>query len=445
MAITRGGIMWALVLVLLFLSGIVIVSLPYEQLASPGPVGSWEAYLALLYGTGVLAIGLMSFAMLLALRPPWLDKLLGGLDRSYRVHKWLGILGVLSGLLHYLIKLGSKQLRASELLIKPEHYPSRSTELFGSLHDLGKLAGEWGLYALLALVVVALWQRIAYRRFVGLHRLMAALFLVVAFHALVFIPTDYWASVAGPVSALLILLGSVAAVMSLSGRIGSSRRAAGVITEVNRIGADVLEIQAKMDTKWHGHRSGQFALVSFDSREGHHPFTIASAWKGDGKVRFAIKSLGDYTAGLTDRLAVGDRLVIEGPYGGFDYEDDSRQQVWIAGGVGLTPFVARLEELAARGGADYPVDLFYSTRQADPGVVARLKATASKAGVSLHVLESPVDGPLTVDRLAETVGNWKDTSVWFCGPPGFGQAMREGLEKKGLTSRNFHQELFQFR
>jgi len=437
--------MWIAVLVIFLLGGVVIVSLPYELLSAPDPAGSWEAYLALLYGTGALSVGSMSVAMLLALRAPLMDRLLGGLDRSYRVHKWLGILGVLAGLLHYLIKLGSKELRGSGLLIKPEHYPGRSIELFDSLHDAGKLAGEWGLYLLIALVAVALWQRVGYRRFAGLHRLMAALFLVVAFHALVFIPTDYWASLAGPVSALLILLGSIAAVMSLSGRIGAGRRARGVITELNRIGADVLEIQAKMDTAWHGHRSGQFALVSFDSREGHHPFTIASAWRGDGKVRFAVKSLGDYTAGLTDRLAVGDRLVIEGPYGSFDYEDDSKRQVWVAGGVGLTPFVARLEELAARDGAGYPVDLFYSTRRADPGVVSRLKQAATEAGVSLHVVESPVDGPLTAERLAEVVDDWNDTSVWFCGPAGFGAAMRDDLEHKGLPSRRFHQELFQFR
>ena len=141
-------------------------------------------------------------------------------------------------------------------------------------------------------------------------------------------------------------------------------------------------------------------------------------------MRFAAKSLGDYSAGLTDRLAVGDSLVTEGPYGSFDYEDDSKRQVWVAGGVVLTPFVARLEELAARGGAGYPVDLFYSTRRADPGVVSRVKQAATEAGVALHVVESPVDGPLTVGRLADVVRDWKDTSTWFGGPAGFAEAIR---------------------
>jgi len=137
--------------------------------------------------------------------------------------------------------------------------------------------------------------------------------------------------------------------------------------------------------------------------------------------------------------------VIEGPYGGFDYEDDSKRQIWIAGGVGLTPFVARLEELAALGGAGRPVDLFYSTRRADPGVVARLEQVATEAKVRLHVIESPVDGPLTVDRLAEVTTDLGSTGVWFCGPAGFGQAIRQGLHQRGLPSGNFHQELFQFR
>lgn len=437
--------MWIVVLLLLLLCTVVMISLPYDLLSAPAPNGSWETYLALLYGTGVVSIGLMSVTMLLALRAPSIDKLLGGLDRSYRLHKWIGILGVFVGLVHYLIKLGSKQLRAAELLIKPEDYLSRATELFSSLRGVGKVAGEWGLYLLIALIVVALWKRIPYRHFVSVHRMMAALYLVVAYHALVFIPTDYWLSLAGPVTALLILAGGAAGVTSLFGRVGTGRRSRGVITELNRIGEDVLEILAKMDTGWRGHRSGQFALVSFDSREGHHPFTVASAWKGDGKVRFAIKSLGDYTRGLADKLAVGDPLVIEGPYGGFDYDDDCSRQLWIAGGVGLTPFIARLEELAARGGADRQIALFYSTRRADAGVVARLEQTAAEAKVKLHVIESPVDGLLTVERLAEVTDDWGNTGVWFCGPSGFGQAILHGLQQRGLPSGNFHQELFQFR
>ena len=65
--------------------------------------------------------------------------------------------------------------------------------------------------------------------------------------------------------------------------------------------------------------------------------------------------------------------------------------------------------------------------------------------MKLHVIESPVDGPLTVEQLAEANDDWGNTGVWFCGPGSFGQVIRQGLQQRGLPSGNFHQELFQFR
>src|SRR5690606_22833702 len=43
--------------------------------------------------TGVIGIGVMSVGMMLALRPVRIEPLLDGLDKTYRLHKWLGITG----------------------------------------------------------------------------------------------------------------------------------------------------------------------------------------------------------------------------------------------------------------------------------------------------------------------------------------------------------------
>ena len=51
--------------------------------------------------SGVLGIGLMSIAMLLALRPKWLEPQLDGLDKMYRLHKWLGIGALAISVLHW--------------------------------------------------------------------------------------------------------------------------------------------------------------------------------------------------------------------------------------------------------------------------------------------------------------------------------------------------------
>ena len=54
--------------------------------------------------SGVISIGAMSVAMVLALRPVWLEPWLGGLDKSYRLHKWLGISALVTAVLHWVAK-----------------------------------------------------------------------------------------------------------------------------------------------------------------------------------------------------------------------------------------------------------------------------------------------------------------------------------------------------
>ena len=123
--------------------------------------------------------------------------------------------------------------------------------------------------------------------------------------------------------------------------------------------------------------------------EGPHPFTIASADRGDRTISFQIKALGDYTRGLADRLQAGTGRAVEGPYGRFDIarRNPRAQQIWIAGGIGVTPFLAWLESLQANPGNAPAADLHYCTRDraADP-FVARLESLcASLPGVRLQV------------------------------------------------------------
>jgi len=245
--------------------------------------------------------------------------------------------------------------------------------------------------------------------------------------------------------ALLMAGGAVAAVLSLAGRIGFTRRALGRVESLTLHNDRVLEVHCRLDTSWAGHESGQFVFVTFDRKEGAHPFTVASAWSGDGHIVLAIKRLGDYTGALPERLQLGAPVVVEGPYGRFTFDSRRERQVWVAGGIGITPFIARMELLVQRGATRQPVDLFYSTTDDDEELFAFLRDLADKAGVTLHLLVSPRDGALTVDRIAEKVPGFAAAEFWFCGPKGFGDAMRSGLTKRGLPRECFHQEAFEMR
>ncbi|MBD9431066.1 ferric reductase-like transmembrane domain-containing protein [Achromobacter sp. ACM03] len=410
----------------------------------------WVARQQGLYLTGVWSIGLMALIMLLALRPAWLERPLGGMDKIYRLHKWAGILAVSAGAAHWLLKLASGPLKS---LADAGNRPARDVvlTLFESSRGLAKDMGEWSIYLLLAMLAITLWRRFPYRGWRLLHRAMPVLFLSLAFHTAALAPARYWS---GPVGLLLIPLlaaGSYAALVALLGRVGSGRRAQGRIVSLAHQPGDILEVSCELDANWREHQAGQFAFVTFDRKEGAHPYTIASApVAGEPRVTFQIKALGDYTRGLARTLRIGQPVAVEGPYGRFQLEPDAAatSQVWVAGGIGVTPFLAWLEALQ-EGQAPTPrVWLHYCVRDAsaDPFVPLLKERCAALDGVTLAIHSAHDGDTLTAGALAQgEVAAGRVADVWFCGPAGLADALRRGLRKLGAKPVRWHQEAFQMR
>jgi predicted ferric reductase len=116
----------------------------------------------------------------------------------------------------------------------------------------------------------------------------------------------------------------------------------------------------------------------------------------------------------------------------------------VGGGIGITPFLARLQALAGHNDGK-AIDLFYATAEHDPAMIARLQRDAERARVNLHVLWEPRDGRLDTARLQALIPDWCHADVWFCGPAGFGRMLREELQVQGLPAQRFHQEWFEMR
>jgi len=410
--------------------------------------GFWPLRGLLIPFTGILAIGFMSIAVVLAARPVQVESALGGLDKYYLLHKWLSVGGVIMAVVHWLLEIVPRSLARNGWLERPQRPPAPAAvdaSLIDTLRGPAAEVGEWGLYLLLVLVALALWKRFPYHLFFKTHRLMAPLFLVLIFHGAVLMPKSYWTAPVGPLLALLMAAAAVAAALSLFGRIGQSRRATGQVTEFRLYpGNSVLDVGVRLETAWPGHDAGQFAFLDFDDVEGAHPFTISSAWHGDGRLVFSIKGLGDYTRTLPQIVHVGQAVTVEGPYGRFDFRDADRRQVWIAGGVGITPFIARLQAIAGTA-PTAPTDLVYSTAAPDDGFIAQVAGYAAEAGVAFHLLDSRKEGFLTLDRIAAWIPEWREADVWFCGPRGFGTSLRDAMTAAGLPADRFRQELFEMR
>jgi predicted ferric reductase len=413
----------------------------------------WALRKSLLYYTGVMSFVAMTVGIVLAMRLRVVERWVGGLDKHYRLHKWLGITAALFALAHWLSKKYKWLIEFGVYDRGDFATPNgivgffQQDNFFEPLEDLAQDFGEWALYALLALAVLALWKKFPYRYFFKTHRLLALIYLILAFHTLILFGAINWLTPVGVLVGALLVIGVPAALVSLFKQIGASHRASGLISQI-RLHEDgkVTEVEVSLTTPWEGHKEGQFAFVTFDAREGHHPFTLSSSWKDDATLRFHIKQLGDYTCSLGHTLKVGDQVTVEGPYGRFDFSGHSGPQIWIAGGIGITPFLSRLESLArVPNQTSQPITLFYSARDSDHALIEHVQTLAHQAGIPLHLSISGKNPALTAQSIHKNVPELRDHTVWFCGSAGFGEAIKRGLLKEGLAAHRFHQELFEMR
>ncbi|MGE0055426.1 MAG: ferric reductase-like transmembrane domain-containing protein [Hyphomicrobium sp.] len=412
---------------------------------------------ALINYTGIIGISVMSLAMILAVRPVFAERWFDGLDKMYRLHKWLGFSALIFAVSHWisakaphwLIDLGLMERRGRGP--RPE-ITDPIALFFRERRGLAEDLGEWAFYAAVFLIALALIKRFPYRLFHKTHILLAVAYLVLVFHAVVLMKFSYWGDAVGIATGILMAAGTVSAIVLLAKTSGLARPVVGQIENVEYNAPNhVLKVDVKLASRWPGHDAGQFAFVTFDDAEGAHPFTISSSWQRDGRLTFLIKELGDYTRTLPGTLAAGQKVKVEGPFGRFDFQSEKERQVWIAGGIGISPFIARMQALASdRISTDVnstkPVDLFYATAADNLAeFLPRIQERAEAAGVNLHVIRSPRDGLLRAKDIMGAIPKWRDADLWFCGPEGFGKSLRQDFVAAGLPTTDFHQEYFQMR
>ena len=217
------------------------------------------------------------------------------------------------------------------------------------------------------------------------------------------------------------------------------------VDEVRTLDAGLTELTLRPLGKPLRFKPGQFAFVFIEAKDGwhRHPFTIASG-SSDEALRFTVKGLGDYTAGLTNLVEPGMPAVIGGPHGYFDHHRGTDRQVWVAAGVGVAPFLSWLR--SADHSLPQSVDLFYTT-QSDPPLADEITGIAAQhPPLSVHLIETDRDGRLTPERILSTVGSRPaELSVFMCGPAPMLRQFERSFRRSGVRRANIHREYFDWR
>lgn len=161
-------------------------------------------------------------------------------------------------------------------------------------------------------------------------------------------------------------------------------------------------------------------------------YSLVSSPADTGSYRVAVQAgASDVVRWLTETLAPGDAVMLRGPHGSFTLADDAAPVLFLAGGIGITPFLNMIETLQARC---RPWHLVYAIRsRAQAAFLGQLDRYTGR--VTLHVDEESgrvFDVNEVLDRAAQ------GTHVYACGPgPMMSELERQRETRRGLR---FHRD-----
>jgi predicted ferric reductase len=378
-------------------------------------------------------IVLMAISLFLSTRPKWAEPYFGGLDKMYMTHRHTGTAAFLLIFAHVLT------------------VPITTT---GWL--LGNYLGVIAFTGIVTIVLITLAPRIPflnklsgadYEDWKKLKRYIGIFFILGFFHSLTVDALD--ARIAITWVMIFFIIGTVSYLYTeFFGGIFKQYRPYNVdaVNHPNNSSTEVTLRPKKEPMK--KHRAGQFLFVRFPKDKllnESHPFTISSAPSEDG-LRLTIKASGNFTRDLFSHLMKGTDATVEGPYGMFNYKTGGPQQIWIAGGIGLTPFLSFVRDM--NGSLAHDVDLYYTVRHPEEAVfVNELEAAdARNPRLKVHIRYSARDGSLRIEDILKNVqGDVRSYHVYMCGPLPMTMAFEKKFLEAGVPKENLHYEEFNFR
>lgn len=173
-------------------------------------------------------------------------------------------------------------------------------------------------------------------------------------------------------------------------------------------------------------------------RQRRNPYSLMGSPGDTSSYQISVLRTVDSRGGsafIHDHVAVGTELSISVPINLFPIDRRARKHLLIAGGIGITPFMAMMSQLMRE---DAVFELHYAMRSAQHG--AYWAALRSLYGHRVHTYSDAESQALPLDRLLE--GQPLGTHLYVCGPSGMIDWVLQAARSAGWPDENVHYERF---
>ncbi len=210
------------------------------------------------------------------------------------------------------------------------------------------------------------------------------------------------------------------------------------IKSIENVTHDTLKIHTEKPANY-TFKPGQATEIAINKngwQNERRPFTFTSLPE-DKDLQFVIKTYPEHD-GATDKLldlVPGDELILHEVFGSITYHG---QGVFIAGGAGVTPFLAIFRDLYRKDSSDSNTLIFANKTRDD--IILKEELEQMLDGQVVHILsEEKTDeyahGFITREFLEQHI-NDKGQYFYICGPEPMMEAVEKHLDKLGIPKEN---------
>lgn len=367
-----------------------------------------------------------------------MGNIFGDLAPVLRIHKWLGKYGSLAIFIHPLLITFSygESLLYSFL------------PLIGTWSQRHILLGQIAFWILLIIWIFSavVRDRIKWRTWKYLHYLAYICVPFVLLHipdlgsqqrAYPLVNAYFW---------MLIATFAIISLVRLTSLFNLDRARYRVARHVKLTPIDYMMQLEPTGSRHLAPRAGQYVYIKLGFMSEDHPFSVTQYEQSSGAITVTYRLAGMYTQELS-KVPAGSEVLLSGPYGNFMHELDDMPTpiVYLAGGIGVTPFVGPILKKAKT----HEQWLFAANRTRDLAVLTKpLKDALGARAVAVYSREDGAMNPgeeagyISADLLRKYLGDLSRYQFYLCGPPSMMKAMHEMLASAGIAPERVRSEEF---